>query len=208
MEGVVLRLDTSTKRNKGGKGLHNPVENPRLAVTLVAAVLGLTPTLLNAAVGSDTPLQRRIAELSLRETDDARFRHEVERLVGLEPEGEGVFDRAVNALSNPWVIFGLGAQALFMMRFVVQWIVSERRKRSVVPVAFWWLSLMGGLSLFTYAVHRRDPVFVLGQGLGCAIYIRNLVLIYRRRTRPQTGLQPDSPTRSADAPAQPNVPQD
>ncbi len=127
----------------------------------------------------DESLRRRLAELSRREADDAQFRREVERLVGVEPPSRRLSDRALEALSNPWVLFGFGAQALFMMRFVVQWIASERRKRSVVPVAFWWLSLMGGLSLFIYAFHRRDPVFMLGQGLGCAIYVRNLVLIAR-----------------------------
>ncbi len=78
-----------------------------------------------------------------------------------------------------------------MLRFVVQWIASERKKRSVVPVAFWWLSLAGGLSLLAYYIHRRDPVFVFGQGLGCAIYIRNLVLIHRRRTEdvPSAGIE-------------------
>ncbi|RJP33787.1 MAG: hypothetical protein C4547_11760 [Phycisphaerales bacterium] len=86
-------------------------------------------------------------------------------------------------IRDPWVLFGFGAQALFMARFVIQWIVSERRKRSVIPVAFWWLSLAGGVSLFTYAVQRMDPVFMFGQALGCTIYVRNLVLIARRRSR-------------------------
>ena len=90
------------------------------------------------------------------------------------------FQKAMGDLLNPWVLFGFGAQFCFMMRFVVQWISSERRKRSHVPVAFWYLSLAGGLMLFTYAVHRADPVFILGQGLGCFIYVRNLMLIHRR----------------------------
>ena len=80
-----------------------------------------------------------------------------------------------------WILIGFGGQALFTLRFLAQWIVSERAHRSTVPVAFWWLSLAGGLVLFTYALHRRDPVFAVGQGSGLAIYIRNLVLIGRQK---------------------------
>lgn len=88
--------------------------------------------------------------------------------------------RIRKTLSDPWVLFGFGAQFLFFMRFIIQWIASERKKRSHIPVAFWYFSLAGGLTLFAYAVRRLDPVFMLGQGLGCLIYIRNLVLIRRR----------------------------
>ena len=80
-----------------------------------------------------------------------------------------------------WVLLGLVAQALFTMRFVVQWLASERAKRSVVPVAFWFFSLGGGALLFIYAIQREDPVFILGQGLGLFIYIRNLWLIANER---------------------------
>jgi len=78
-----------------------------------------------------------------------------------------------------WLVVGFGGQALFSMRFIVQWLTSERRGRSVVPTAFWHLSLWGGVTLFVYAVHREDPVFILGQGLGIFIYLRNLWLIRR-----------------------------
>lgn len=80
-----------------------------------------------------------------------------------------------------WLAIGFAGQALFTLRFLTQWIASERARKSTVPVAFWWLSLAGGTVLFLYAIHRRDPVFALGQGTGLAIYIRNLVLIARRR---------------------------
>ena len=80
-----------------------------------------------------------------------------------------------------WVILGFVAQAFFTMRFVVQWLASERAKRSVVPVAFWFFSLGGGALLFVYAIQREDPVFILGQGLGLFIYIRNLWLIANER---------------------------
>jgi lipid-A-disaccharide synthase-like uncharacterized protein len=80
-----------------------------------------------------------------------------------------------------WVLTGLGGQLLFMMRFLVQWIVSERAKRSVIPVAFWWLSIGGAAVLLAYAIWRRDPVFILGQSVGFLIYARNLWLIHAGR---------------------------
>ena len=82
---------------------------------------------------------------------------------------------------NTWLLIGFAGQALFTLRFLAQWVASERARKSTVPVAFWWLSLAGGTVLFTYALHRRDPVFALGQGAGLAIYARNLVLIGRQR---------------------------
>lgn len=83
-----------------------------------------------------------------------------------------------------WVIFGFLAQSMFMMRFLIQWIASERARRSVVPVAFWYFSLAGGLTLLAYAIHRRDPVFIFGQALGTVIYVRNLRLIHAARRLP------------------------
>lgn len=78
-----------------------------------------------------------------------------------------------------WLTIGFLGQGLFSMRFIVQWIKSERMKRSVVPLAFWYFSLAGGAALLVYALHRSDPVFIVGQGLGIFIYLRNLWLIYR-----------------------------
>lgn len=77
-----------------------------------------------------------------------------------------------------WVMIGLTGQLLFTARFLVQWIASEREKRSVIPLAFWYFSLAGGLVLLSYALWRRDPVFILGQSMGLFIYIRNLWLIH------------------------------
>ncbi len=82
-----------------------------------------------------------------------------------------------------WLLLGFGGQLLFMGRFVLQWFASERERRSVIPVAFWYLSIAGALVLFAYALHRRDPVFVAGQGLGVAIYLRNLHLIRLEQAR-------------------------
>ena len=78
-----------------------------------------------------------------------------------------------------WLAIGLGGQLVFTARFVVQWIVSERQKRSVIPVAFWYLSLVGSLVVLSYAIHTRDPVFILGFSLNSLVYVRNLWLIYR-----------------------------
>src|SRR4249919_447824 len=78
---------------------------------------------------------------------------------------------------DAWVILGFVAQALFTMRFVVQWIASERARKSVVPWAFWFFSIGGGALLLVYALYRRDPVFIAGQALGLLVYVRNVYFI-------------------------------
>jgi lipid-A-disaccharide synthase-like uncharacterized protein len=80
-----------------------------------------------------------------------------------------------------WLVVGFVGQALFSMRFLLQWLKSEREGRSVIPVAFWYFSLAGSLALLAYAIHRLDPVFILGQSAGIVIYLRNLYLISRER---------------------------
>ena len=82
---------------------------------------------------------------------------------------------------NSWIVLGFVAQALFTMRFLVQWIASERAGRSVVPMAFWVFSIGGGILLLVYALYRRDPVFILGQAFGVFIYLRNLYFVMRER---------------------------
>jgi lipid-A-disaccharide synthase-like uncharacterized protein len=84
-------------------------------------------------------------------------------------------------ISNLWLAIGFGGQLAFSARFLVQWIVSEARRESVIPIPFWYLSLVGGSLLLIYSIHRKDPVFILGQGAGLIIYARNLILIARRR---------------------------
>ena len=81
-----------------------------------------------------------------------------------------------------WIIIGFIGQGLFFMRFVIQWITSERQKKSVIPVQFWFWSIGGSLTLFAYALHQLDPVFIAGQSLNSFIYIRNLMLISRQHT--------------------------
>ena len=82
-----------------------------------------------------------------------------------------------------WVLlaFGFLGQVFFSARFLVQWIASERKKESVVPIYFWYFSIGGGLTLLIYAILRVDPVFIVGQAVGLFVYCRNLYLIWRKR---------------------------
>lgn len=89
-----------------------------------------------------------------------------------------------------WIIIGFIAQGMFFLRFFVQWVVSERQGKSVVPLAFWIFSVMGGTMLLIYAIHRRDPVFIFGQAGGLVIYTRNLMLIYKNKKRVEEGHTP------------------
>ena len=81
-----------------------------------------------------------------------------------------------------WMIIGFVGQGFFSARFIVQWIMSEIKKQSIIPLGFWYFSLLGGVTLFAYALHKEDPVFIVGQGAGLLIYSRNLYLI-RKRSR-------------------------
>jgi lipid-A-disaccharide synthase-like uncharacterized protein len=87
----------------------------------------------------------------------------------------------MNHVDAIWLAVGLIGQSLFMMRFVVQWIHSERHRKSVIPVSFWYLSLMGGLIVLAYGLHRAEPVIILGQLPGTFVYARNLMLIHREK---------------------------
>ena len=82
---------------------------------------------------------------------------------------------------NFWIVLGLAAQLIFFFRFFLQWVVSERKGESTIPIGFWYLSLIGGIGLLTYAIHIRDPIFIIGQTTGVFIYVRNLMLIYKKK---------------------------
>jgi lipid-A-disaccharide synthase-like uncharacterized protein len=82
-----------------------------------------------------------------------------------------------------WLAVGFAGQGLFTARFLLQWLASEQKRDSVVPVAFWWLSLVGGVTLLAYALSRHDPVIVTGQGMGLVVYTRNLMLVSKARAR-------------------------
>ena len=90
-----------------------------------------------------------------------------------------------------WLVIGLAGQAIFGGRFIVQWIASERRRQSHIPIVFWYMSLVGGVVTLAYAIHKKDPVFIIGQGSGVIVYIRNLMLIYRAHRRPAQTTSPD-----------------
>ena len=91
-----------------------------------------------------------------------------------------------------WVTVGFLGQALFSARFIVQWFVSEKAKESIVPIAFWYFSILGGMTLLTYAIWRRDPVIICGQAGGLMIYARNLWFIHSKRTREADRVPTDS----------------
>src|SRR5436305_14327443 len=104
-----------------------------------------------------------------------------------------------------WVVLGFVAQGFFTMRFVVQWIASERARKSVIPVAFWFFSIGGGALLLVYALYRRDPVFIAGQALGLLVHFRRLYCIVvnpRQASGAYGGNAPAAP-RSRGPPAHP-----
>ena len=83
--------------------------------------------------------------------------------------------------TNQWLIIGFVGQALFGARFIIQWVVSEKKGESTIPLAFWYCSIGGAVVLLTYAIYKQDPVFIVGQSLGSIVYARNLILIDRKR---------------------------
>ncbi len=91
----------------------------------------------------------------------------------------------MNILSSfdTWVMVGLFGQFMFTMRFIVQWVASEKARKSVIPISFWFFSLAGGSIVFAYAIHKADPVFIIGQGMGLLIYLRNIHFIIAERRK-------------------------
>jgi len=80
-----------------------------------------------------------------------------------------------------WIIIGFAAQAMFSLRFIVQWIATEKRRESYLPNMFWYFSIAGGAILLTYAIHRKDPVFIIGQASGLFVYLRNLYFVHLKK---------------------------
>jgi lipid-A-disaccharide synthase-like uncharacterized protein len=93
---------------------------------------------------------------------------------------------------NIWLAIGFLGQGIFFMRWVVQWLASERSAESRVPIGFWYLSMVGGLITLAYAIYRKDPVFIAGQSIGTFVYIRNLMLIQKRFASIEAGQKPNS----------------
>jgi lipid-A-disaccharide synthase-like uncharacterized protein len=108
-------------------------------------------------------------------------------MISVVSDLRGYFYDVFVAKLDFWLVFGIAAQLLFTARFVVQWLVSEKLGRSVVPLAFWFLSMGGGLMLLVYGLVRKEPIIILGQGLAVFIYMRNLVLIFRNKNKEAAG---------------------
>jgi lipid-A-disaccharide synthase-like uncharacterized protein len=107
-------------------------------------------------------------------------------MISVVSDLRGYFYDVFVAKLDFWLVFGIVAQLLFTARFVIQWLVSEKLGRSVVPLAFWFLSMGGGLML-VYGLVRKEPIIILGQGLAVFIYMRNLVLIFRNKGKDTAG---------------------
>lgn len=160
----------------------------RPGATAVELRLGTTRGSLERLPADDT---YRVV-LSGRDAPAVLTRAEVEQAFG-RATIETLFEEPTNWLfklfnitawgSLAWIAVGLVGQIAFFLRMFVQWIASERRRESVVPEAFWWLSLGGGIALFSYFVWRRDLIGALGQTTGVVVYARNLRLIHKRRRR-------------------------
>lgn len=104
-------------------------------------------------------------------------------LIAIGKEISAVFYDAFVAKFDFWLVFGIIAQLLFAGRFIVQWVASERQGRSVIPFAFWFFSMGGGLMTLVYGIVKREPVIILGQGLATIIYVRNIMLILKERDK-------------------------
>jgi len=176
-----------------------------IGLVAVGVALVLRPTLARSA--SDQTVRIGAMELQVEQTDDGLRFIEPEKLAALgvlTPDAyveqlarqreawnaRPALERTLLGFFNitswtnfVWVAIGLGGQVAFFGRMAIQWVVSEKERKSVVPEAFWWLSLGGGIALFTYFVWRQDVVGVLGQSTGVVIYARNLRLIHKQRKR-------------------------
>ena len=113
-------------------------------------------------------------------------------LISIGKEISAVFYDAFVVKFDFWLIFGIVAQLLFAARFLVQWITSERAGKSVIPFAFWFFSMGGGLMTLVYGIVKREPVIILGQGLSTIIYVRNIMLILKERKEAPAGDVPSA----------------
>jgi len=193
-----------------GQGLYPGLADPRPGAALHEIRLGSTRGVLEVLTPANAvPPAEPGASTTYRflyrdgSATEVMSRAQLEALLG-QPAVAAFDDRESKALFRllnitgwggvVWVGLGLAGQIAFFGRMLIQWIVSEKKRESVVPEAFWWLSLLGGVALFTYFAWRRDIVGVMGQSTGVVIYARNLRLIHKRRRRAQ---------RQADAASQP-----
>lgn len=162
-----------------------PVEQARKELARIDAELAPE---IERALASDSKLRR--AERAYQEALEKalqRIAPDKKDLIAKRAELRATVDASIPRQTDwkevLWIAVGLLGQGCFTARFLVQWIVSERERRSVIPLGFWYLSLAGGMILLSYAIYRRDPVFILGQSTGVFVYSRNLVLIARQRSK-------------------------
>jgi lipid-A-disaccharide synthase-like uncharacterized protein len=137
------------------------------------------PAGLPLARGADGAWSRTV---TLRDGQTCRYAFVIDGVRG--PVGElRFYARGLPWYLSAWFWYTLGGlgQAVFAARFLLQWVVSERRGQSVIPVPFWWFSIAGSLIVLAYAIWRKDPIFILGQSTGCIVYVRNLLLLHRRK---------------------------
>lgn len=136
------------------------------------------------------------AEARARLREATRLVSEEEKFHGLLVDASEEYDqgrlqasrarlKSATRIVNPWLWLGVGfvGQIFFTLRFLVQWLASERKQASVVPIAFWYFSILGSVLLLSYAIWRQDPIIILGQSFNSLIYVRNLMFIYRARRR-------------------------
>ena len=190
-----------------------------IIIVLIAAVATITTVLLRTGLSSrlndetagikvKVKLDDAVGNPRLVQLDDGSYRYVIQMEDGreqsltpeqfshqlyLEQSTRNLWFRLMNIttpLGIAWVGVGLLGQVLFTGRMLVQWLASERKRRSVIPVAFWWMSLLGASMLLAYFLWRKDVVGVLGQATGWFIYMRNLWLIYRRSIRRRIAMDP------------------
>lgn len=177
---------------------------------LCAAAVTLAAIAVEPAGEPRLDLGGRIVDIDVRVTDDGGVRMTVPTDQGRREVKPGEFARLVSAakadqrehgflfvlfnitswMGVAWVALGLGGQLAFTFRMLVQWVSSEKARRSVVPVSFWWMSLVGATMLVFYFVWRKDVVGVIGQSTGWVIYIRNLRLVYKHGSLPEVTADP------------------
>ncbi len=145
-------------------------------ISVLFALAG--PLCASPGASATTRPTRTVDANSLVSQPTLAVRRLVEENAALRQEAAALRAEAEEARIPPlWLAFGFVGQFVFGMRFIVQWIATERRRRSVVPVAFWYLSLVGTVVLLTYSIYRLDPVFIAGFSLNMVIYLRNLYFI-------------------------------
>jgi len=175
-----LRADTDPLDSIGRSARDVPTEGSEVEFKAPVAKAKDKVRIVRLTDGSVGVIVERLGE----GTDRLLTANEFVELLYRERTGGNWLVRIFNVTSPEgiaWVILGLAGQLIFAGRMIIQWLVSEKERRSVIPVSFWWMSVVGSTMLLVYFIWRRDIVGILGQGMGWVIYLRNLLLIHRSR---------------------------